>query len=141
VRAQREVLVGDRLIPEENVEYPEFLPRAPEHQMTGSVISVMDALSQVGTYQIVVLDRGGEVGLQPGHVLSIYQSGVFVDDKVGARRVGTGAGGQRHTDQVELPNEQIGDLMVFRVFPKVSYGLVMRAQRSIHINDTVRNPE
>jgi hypothetical protein len=40
-----------------------------------------------------------------------------------------------------LPYEQAGVLMVFRTFSRVSFALVMKAVRAIHVLDTVRPPE
>ncbi len=137
--SQREVLIGDRLIPATDGNYPEYVPHAPERPVTGSIIAIMDAVSQVGRYQVVALNRGAGAGLEPGHVLAIHRSGVVVrDDVVG--RSATGRATRRYDQGVELPNERIGELMVFRTFPKVSYALVMRSERSVYRYDEVANP-
>jgi LysM domain len=41
---------------------------------------------------------------------------------------------------VQLPEERAGELMVFRTFESVSYGLVMNIQRPVYVLDAVRNP-
>ncbi|MSR14756.1 MAG: LysM peptidoglycan-binding domain-containing protein [Gammaproteobacteria bacterium] len=41
---------------------------------------------------------------------------------------------------VELPEERAGELLVFRAFDAVSFGLVMNTQRPVHLHDKVRNP-
>ncbi len=129
-QANREVQAGDRLLAQADLEFPEFIPHAPAKPVAGRIISVMDALSQVGPYQVVALNLGRQVGLEPGHVLAVYQSGVIVPDRDAiGRRV-----------NVELPPERIGELMVFRAFAMVSYALVMRASRPVHIYDLVQNP-
>ena len=46
----------------------------------------------------------------------------------------------RGDDLVQLPDERGGELMVFRVFEKVSFGLIMESTRALHVNDRVRNP-
>jgi hypothetical protein len=38
------------------------------------------------------------------------------------------------------PYEQAGTVMVFRVFDRVSFALVMRATRAMHVLDTVAAP-
>jgi hypothetical protein len=38
------------------------------------------------------------------------------------------------------PYEQAGTLMVFRVFDRVSFALVMRASRAMRVLDTVATP-
>ena len=139
--AKREVLVGDRLLPQTGLEFPEFIPHAPTQAVTGHIISVMDAVSQVGPYQVVVLNRGSHAGLELGHVLAIYQSGIVVQDPVAAQaRAQHGFARDRRNGYVELPHERIGELMVFRTFDKISYALVMRANRAVHIYDSVQNP-
>lgn len=78
----REVLAGDRMIPiaQEEVD-ARLLPSVPDHDVSGHIISVVDGVTQIGQYQVVVLDRGLQDGLEPGHVLGVYQSGVIVKDR------------------------------------------------------------
>ena len=178
-RSNREILEGDRLIPQQVDEYPDFVPSAPNGDVTGNIISVIDGVSQIGQYQVVVLDRGEQDGLSPGHVLAIYQKGEMVQDRTGTavaaeqKRVAQQMAAENHPTAagraletfandlravkdsldrflnepkggravtVELPEERAGELMVFRTFDDVSYGLVMNTQRPVHVADRVRNP-
>lgn len=126
----REVMIGDRLLPVINEDYEmNFFPRSPEHDLNGFIISVFDGVSQVGQYQIVVLNRGAREGLEPGHVLSVYQAGETIKDLVTE---------DRH-DVVTLPDEHAGVAMVFKIFEKVSYAIVMKATRAIHVGDKVKS--
>jgi len=130
-KTSREALVGDRLLPaqeETAIDY-NFQPRAPEHPVEGKIIDLFDAVSRVGQYQVVVLNQGLNDGLQPGYVLAVYRSGATVRDIVAEKE-----------SEVTLPDSRSGVLMVFRVFDKVSYGLIMTASRDIHLYDAVRNP-
>ncbi|TNE91594.1 MAG: peptidoglycan-binding protein, partial [Gammaproteobacteria bacterium] len=43
-------------------------------------------------------------------------------------------------EQITLPSERAGLVMVFRTFEKMSYGLVMSADRPLAVNDLVQNP-
>ena len=52
-----------------------FTPRSPDEQIDGKIISVFDGVSIIGAYQIVTLNRGRSQGLEPGHVLAVYQAG------------------------------------------------------------------
>ncbi len=158
--SEREVLIGDRLLPEEDPISEQFIPHAPDHEVDGRIISVVDGVSQIGQYQIVVLNQGAKHGLEAGHVLSIHESGRFVRDTIaqdqklrtgrdqvvidpkdasGAKQV-TKVDTKKLTEIVELPEELIGYLMIFRTFDKVSYALVMDLERPAHIYDAVHLP-
>lgn len=82
--SEREVLIGDRLLPQTEYQYPTFIPRAPDSRIDARIISVIDAVSQVGQHQVVVVSAGERDGLAPGHVLSIFRAGQVVNDPVGA---------------------------------------------------------
>jgi hypothetical protein len=43
--------------------------------------------------------------------------------------------------KVKLPDEKAGTLMVFKVYDRIGFGLVMEATTPIHILDAVRNPD
>jgi LysM domain len=131
VKAARESLIGDRLLPsqDETEINHNFIPSAPKQEVEGKIIALFDAVSRVGQYQVVVLNKGRGDGLQPGHVLAVYRAGAKVRDSVNG-----------HDKEITLPDTRSGVLMVFRVFDKVSYGLVMAATRDVHLYDMVRNP-
>ena len=131
VHSKREVLNGDLLLPSEEGELDfNFFPQPPRDVINGQIISVFDGVSQIGQYNVVVLNRGKRDGLVVGNVLAIYQAGKQVVDPQG----------KSSTSRVTLPDERAGVLMVFRTYEKVSYALVMRATRAIHVNDRVTNP-
>ena len=84
VKSNREVLKGDRLLPQQLDEIPVFIPHAPSVGVDGKIISVIDGVSQISQHQIVVLNRGNADGLEPGHVLAVYQAGAIVRDPIGS---------------------------------------------------------
>ncbi len=129
--SELEVLKGDRLIPTtRDKPLDTFYPKPPKRKVHGSIIAVLNGVTQIGQYNIVVIDRGRADGLESGSVLAIDRRGEVVRDTVSANP----------RDRVKLPNERAGTLMVFRTFPRVSFGLVMRATNALHVNDRVRNP-
>lgn len=85
-RAEREVLVGDRLFPyKEGEAVSDFIPQMPATEVKGNVISVIDGVSQIGQYQIVVLSVGATDGIENGNVLGVYQTGAMVRDHLAGR--------------------------------------------------------
>jgi hypothetical protein len=136
----RETLVGDRLVRDRLEVSNDFVPHAPSGKVDGKVIAVVGGTSIIGQYQVIVINRGKSQGLEPGHVLSIWQVGEKVKDR--------GPGGASNTNQftepfdptVQLPSENAGIVMVFKTYEHMSYGLVMSALDQMHVGDSVRNP-
>jgi hypothetical protein len=130
VSSDLEAIIGDRLIMAEDQEpLANFQPRAPENDVEGQIISVLNGVSQIGQYNVVVLNKGAREGLEPGHVLEILQGGHEIRDIVKGRG-----------EKVKLPLEKAGLLMVFRTFDKVSFALIMHATKPLHVFDWVRPP-
>ncbi|MGD8407171.1 MAG: LysM peptidoglycan-binding domain-containing protein [Thiohalophilus sp.] len=130
VNSNQEVLNGDRLLPpeEQQIDF-HFFPRPPKEAIDGRIIAVHNGLSQIGQYNVVILNKGTRDGLETGHVLAIFQDGGTARDPQSI-----------FGSSVDLPDERAGILMVFRTYEKVSYALVMEAYRSLHVNDRVANP-
>jgi hypothetical protein len=82
----------------------------------------------IGLYSVVVIDKGKLDGLISGHELTIYQKGKTVVDLVDDK-----------SDEVKLPDEIAGKMMVFRPFDHLSYALIMEAKHDIHRLDEVKN--
>jgi len=175
-RSAVEVLVDDRLVPSAQQEVlSSFYPTPAPPGMRGRIIGVLGGVSQIGQYNIVVLNRGARDGIQEGHVLEGYVGGDERRDRVRAgadnwdwrsespltQEFWYGEFRQKgwledkpspdaplplHAD-VRPPNatylapfEPAGTMMVFRVFDRVSYALVMRATRAMRVHDTVTAP-
>ncbi|MFE8070428.1 LysM peptidoglycan-binding domain-containing protein [Marinobacteraceae bacterium S3BR75-40.1] len=127
-RTSEEVGQGDRLLHTENRSISTtFEPSAPDTKIEGRMISVLDGVSNIGQYDVVVINRGEREGLEEGNVLAVYKAGQVVRDP-------------KTRELVELPSERAGLLMVFRTFEKVSYGLVLQSTRPLSLMDKVRNP-
>ncbi len=117
---------GDRVMPSSKGEIAlNYFPRPPETPIFANIISVLDGVTEIGQYNIVVIDKGTKDGLKTGHTLVIYHLGRTVSDPFSGNT----------NESVKLPNEEAGILMVFRPFERVSYALVLKATRSIHILD------
>jgi len=172
--ATREVLPGDRLFPVAQDPFPSsFIPRAFDQSTEGQIVAVIDGVTQIGQYNVVVLNLGRRDGIEMGHVLAVSQQGEVVVDKVlhtsvpeeAAEVAADDPGGgldypyssaaqfpkedvrgtlQRvfgwSGEEVKLPDRRAGIVMVFRPYERVSYALVMKATRAIHLYDIVSTP-
>lgn len=129
-RSYMEAVAGDYLLPQEQDPLSSrFVPHSPGKKIDGRIISVYNGVSQIGQYQIVTINRGTKQGMEPGHVLTVYQSGRKAKDP--------------HSffgRNVTLPDINSGSIMVFKTFDRMSYALVMTATREIHLQDKVEQP-
>jgi LysM domain len=130
VRSKEEIRTGDRLLPEPPLELLTYTPRAPTNAVEARVVSVYgSAVANVAQNQVVVINRGTKDGIERGHVLAIQTNGERVVDKTGAS-----------FQDIKLPDERNGLLMVFRPFERVSYALVLSATESVRVGDWLVNP-
>lgn len=127
-RTSEEIRIEDRLLPhEERPITSTYLPSAPSGDINGVVLAVEGGVNNAGKMDVVVINLGDREGLESGNVLAIYKAGELVKDRI-------------RGDMVALPEERVGLAMVFRTFEKVSYALVLEADRPLDLNDMVRNP-
>ena len=96
----------------------------------------------MGQYNVVALNRGTAAGLEPGHVLAVFQT-----RRRRARHLLEGRSGRCQADvqyrrrpKVQLPEERVGVIMVFKAFDRMSYALVMESTHEIRQGDRARNP-
>ncbi len=122
-----EVGVGDRLMPAERSLITNMMPHPPEHEIDGRIVSVYRGVTQVGKNSVIAINRGTADGLDIGNVLAVRQLGRTVRDS-------------DTREDVKLPDEKVGHMLVFRVFDKIAYGLVMDASESISVGDAVTKP-
>jgi LysM repeat protein len=136
----RETLEGDRLLSAETNEVPlTFTPRSPGSDIKGRIIDVVGGTDLVGQFEVVVINRGKRHGIEPGNVLAIDNAGEVVRDLYGnGRQIGDST--TVFAKKIQLPNERTGTMLVFKVYDRVSYALIVGASDTIHVGDVIRNP-
>lgn len=146
IESNEEIFVGDRLLPVPRETIVNFVPRAPDQELQGRIISSYRNASEMGRGSIVTLDLGREQGLQVGHVLAIYKT---VPPIVDPRPDQSTPFMLRFLDQtttflpkkqLAVPDERSGLLFVFRVFERVSYAILLNTTDPVVVGDAVRRP-
>ncbi len=129
--AKEEMRAGDRLLPEPPRQLVSYTPHAPSVPVTnGRIVSVYgNAVQFAAQNQVVAINKGERDGVESGDVLAILSDGDTIIDRTN--------GGK---EVIKLPNERSGLLMVFRVFDKVSYALVLEINRAVRKGDRLVNP-
>lgn len=146
VKSEREVKKGDRLVPMIDVPFDhDITPSIPAVPIDAVVIDLPDAITQVGSYQVVIINAGKDNGLVPGDLLRISKPGRVVKDTYtqNAKELSQTKGIDAlmpHPPLVKLPDFPIGTAMVFRTYDRASYALVVKTKRPIHIGDLAQTP-
>jgi len=135
VNVKEEMGVGDRLTPVPPTPIVNYVPHPPEKQIESRIASVYGGVSQAGQNQIVTVNRGSKDGIDVGTVLELYRFGPTVVDTT------TSGFWPFSKKYVKLPDHQYGNLFIFRIFDRISYGLVMQVSDSVQIGDLAKSPE
>ena len=145
--ADREILVGDFLVPTPPGQLASYVPRAPEREISGSVAALPEGVGGVGKPGFVTLDVGRESGLEVGDVLAVYRSGGrlrdprdYKDPDILTRETEQTLLEPKPERWVSLPDDRIGLVFIFRVFERTAFGFVVESDLPIEIGDLVRNP-
>jgi hypothetical protein len=129
--SEREILRNDRVMPLDNVNFErDFYPRAPDTDVSGEIVALLNAISQSGAFQTIAINLGNRDGVESGNVLRILRNGDVIPDPNEPDPKFT----------VRLPDEQIGVAMIIRSFEKMSYALIMEANMPVSVKDYVESP-
>lgn len=127
-RVTQEILPADRLLKAPpKAALPHYFPRAPEKQVSGRILAAHGGLTEFGPMTAVAISLGKREGMEEGHVLRVMRHAGRRKDPVTKKLY-------------QLPDEETGFVMVFRVFDKVSYALIMDVNRPVHLHDVVQTP-
>ena len=130
-KAVQEIAPGDRLAKTPSVQSLSYVPHAPGSSIKGRIIAgPHDSVSEIGSKEVVIINRGSREGMEIGHVLALYHDRPSV----------TPANAIDPKEKIKLPAERYGMLFIFRVFEKVSYGLVLNSTRPVNLLDVVQTP-
>jgi len=127
--AREEMGIGDRLMPSQAAPILSYMPHSPENQIDARVVSIYGGVSHAGQNQVVSINRGKRMGIDPGTVLVLARAGKIVPDLTDRKH------------PVSLPAEEYGNLFIFRVFDNVSYGLIMQVKDTVVVGDAAKSPE
>jgi hypothetical protein len=124
-RSVQEINKNDRLIEPSDKIVNAYVPHAPDSKITAKVISVYGGVSQAGKNTVITLNKGKRDRLEIGDVLALYHKGETVTNG---------------DNQYAVPDNRYGLVLVFRVFDKVSYALVMQTSLPVQLLDRAQNP-
>lgn len=154
-QVKQEIRPGDVLMPLNlNSDFSaHFKMTRPNEMLAGQIIGSANPLSLFGKMSVVVLDLGKDDQILEGHILDIMkQSPTVIEGRHGPRyledanrlekfvKATSELFGTENTEDSTvwtMPKEKVGELMVFRVFDKVSYALVTDTKEPVRVGDFV----
>lgn len=144
--AKREIRSGDFVAPiNEGQMLPSFFTmQAGKAEFQGSIVKASSESREFGKLEIVMINRGRRNDVQLGDVLSVKRQSPAVIEtgdgpiyKKDSSRWNLLSSG---TDEFNMPKEAVGNMMVFKVYDKVSMALILRTTKPLRITDIVTAP-
>lgn len=129
LNVKQEIGIGDRLLPVPPATMTNYVPHAPETAVDARIVSIYGGVTHAGQNQIAAINRGRKDGIDVGTVLELHRHGGTIADPTDKKRL------------VKLPDEQYGNLFIFRIFNNISYGLIMQTTNTVQVGDIAKSPE
>lgn len=155
--AKQEVRASDVLLPlRQGQDLPAFFKMRPiENELEGFIIGTPSDIAGVSKYDVVVLNKGFMHDVAPGHIFNVSRkSPTVVNQGLGPKYQEDASSYERFVGHVknwfvgdddrgiyEMPYEQIGQVMLFRVYERVSYGIVTNNRIPIYVGDKIETPK
>lgn len=127
--SRMEMKPGDRLVKQDaSGLVTTFFPRAPAALVEGIVTANLNNAEKISRFDTVVINKGERESLRQGDILAVYRKTQEAFDPF-------------TDEQVALPSERVGLVMVYRPFEKMSYGIVLSAKEDIEVGYILRSPD
>lgn len=128
-QARSEIMKGDQLV-QASADHPiSYAPHAPDLKVNARIVSIYGGILQASQNAVITINKGQRDGIENGHVLALYQNGEKLKKNGWFK------------EETNLPDVRYGLIIVFRVFEKVSYALVLQTRLAVTLQDTARNPD
>ena len=119
------------------------MPKAAPVISPGYVIELPSKVRGGGKFDVVLINKGLRDQVSPGDVLEIQRPGAEVidrSDKVAYREFASVYNKAFYTaGAASLPSEAVARIMLFKVYDKLSYGLILQSQDMVSTGYQVSN--
>lgn len=126
--SNQEIRPGDRITVLRQPEpLPRYFPHAPDFNIETRVIMIPRGVDEAGRRDIIIIGAGRSDGLEQGHVLLVGSTNGEIRDPV-------------TNEMVALPNRRTGTAMVFKLYDKIAYAILMETNGPVKIGDMATTP-
>lgn len=121
----------DKVSPIADQLVPEITPHLPSQIISGKIIALYDALTSTAENNSVVINRGARDGVELGQVYDITDTQKFIDPT-------------SDTDDPKYllaPPQTIGEVLIYKVYDKLSFGLITDSSHPILLNASIQSQQ
>lgn len=146
---KKEIHSGDYVLPvNENQNLSSlFDMKAVDASLRGRIVKATSDNREFGKFEIIMINKGAEDDVSAGNVFGIKRKSPSVlkgkngptykaDASRWDRMVGAGEDGHYN-----MPEEPLGEIMVFKVYQKASMAIILNTQKPARLQDIVTAPE
>ncbi len=135
--AKREIRSGYYVVPvhDEQLFTSLFTMRAADKLIKGKIIKSASNGREFSKLEVVMINRGSEHNVRLGDVMSIKrQSPAAMESSRWKRAVSS-------DENYVMPEESLGELMIFKIYPKASMALILHVEKPARLTDSVSAPD
>lgn len=123
-RTFQDITPGDRLMHPVEINNAFTVHSQAQDAMSGRVLHIYGKQDEGGSQQVVAVGVGRRERAVQGLVLQVFRTGRELEDPVSGKKV-------------TMPSQKSGDVILFYVGEKASFGLLNKVTYPVHVGDTV----
>lgn len=144
--AKREIHAGDYVVP---VNEGQMLPsivtmKAVDDSLRGAIVKASSDNREFGKFEVVMINRGTNHNVTIGDVMAIKRpSPAVLKTADGPKYKAEAPRWNRmlsDESDYKMPEEPLGELIVFKVFDQASMGLILRTEKPARLKDIITAP-
>ncbi len=142
----REIRSGAYVVPvNDEQQYPSVFTMQAGKSSSGLIVGSALELREFAKYDVVMINQGQEQNVQAGDVLTVNrQSPTVVETDSGPQYTSDTSRWNRmasaSNSDYDMPAESIGQVMIFKVYGKVSMALILNSEKALRLLDGVTAP-
>lgn len=144
---KREIRSGDFVLPiNENQHFPSFFTMKPaDSSLRGMIIKSSLGGREFGKLEVVMINRGEKHLVEQGDIVSVKRKSPGVVESGDGPVYSAEASrsirmANDYDSDYNMPEEAIGEMMIFKVYDTVSMALILRSSKSLRQKDIVTSP-
>lgn len=121
----------DRVINMPVQQIPDLTPHRSDLVITGKIVALYDAITSTAEDNTVIINRGSRDGVDSGMIFDITDTRKVIDP----------TSDMDHPKYLVMPPTVIGELLIYKVYDKMSFGLITDSARPVLINAIVQSQQ